>query len=219
MFKLIDEFGVTSFKIFMFYGGHGLHGASSSQHEFLMIEEDEKYDIAHFEFVMRGIQKAIAMFPDKQEESVESSADDHIDQVDEVVNEKNPVKDDNHISMTFDIVRITAQGDTVMAGKTSPNSNIQIFDGEEKLASVFSDPNGEWIWVSDFALKKGIKKFNLKHTDKFGIEHNSDQNIIVFLEGDVSEQPIIVKYSDDGPGWAEILNKQNVVDQVLVFDA
>ena len=66
--KLIDEFGVTSFKIFMFYGGHGLHGASSSQHEFLMIEEDEKYDIAHFEFVMRGIQKAIAMFPDKQEE-------------------------------------------------------------------------------------------------------------------------------------------------------
>tara|TARA_B100000686_G_C16693779_1_gene919284 strand:+ start:154 stop:1128 length:975 start_codon:yes stop_codon:yes gene_type:complete len=169
------------------------------------------------EFLLLSILTSIALlvflvFPDKQEESVESSADDHIDQVDEVVNEKNPVKDDNYISLTFDIVRITAQGDTVMAGKTSPNSNIQIFDGEEKLASVFSDPNGEWIWVSDFALKKGIKKFNLKHTDKFGIEHNSDQNIIVFLEGDASEQPIIVKYSDDGPGWAEILNKQNVVD-------
>ena len=61
---LIDKFGITSFKIFMFYGGHGLHGASSSQHEFLMIDEEEKYDIAHFEFVMRGVQKAMVEYPD-----------------------------------------------------------------------------------------------------------------------------------------------------------
>ena len=65
---LIDEFGITSFKIFMFYGGHGLHGASSSQHEFLMIDENEKYDIAHFEFVMRGVQRAIDKYPEKQED-------------------------------------------------------------------------------------------------------------------------------------------------------
>ena len=65
---LIDEFGITSFKIFMFYGGHGLHGASSNQHAFLMIGEDEKYDIAHFEFVMRGVQKAMTQYPEKQED-------------------------------------------------------------------------------------------------------------------------------------------------------
>ena len=55
---LIGEFGVPSFKIFMFYGSHGLHGRSADQGSFLMIPEDESYDIAHFEFVMRGIQKA-----------------------------------------------------------------------------------------------------------------------------------------------------------------
>ena len=60
---LIDKFGVTSFKIFMFYGGYGLHGASSSQREFLMIGENEKYDIAHFEFVMRGVQRAMLRHP------------------------------------------------------------------------------------------------------------------------------------------------------------
>jgi len=62
---LIDEFGVTSFKIFMFYGGHGLHGRSSNQHKFLMIGEDERYDYAHFEFVMRGIQAALQKYPEK----------------------------------------------------------------------------------------------------------------------------------------------------------
>jgi allantoinase len=61
---LISEFGVTSFKIFMFYGGFGLHGASSSQREFLMTPEGESYDIAHFEFVMRGIQAARQQFPE-----------------------------------------------------------------------------------------------------------------------------------------------------------
>ncbi|CAB1066097.1 Allantoinase (EC [Olavius sp. associated proteobacterium Delta 1] len=62
---LIDEFGVTSFKIFMFYGSHGLHGRSTNQHEFLMIGEDERYDYAHFEFVMRGLQGAMQQCPAK----------------------------------------------------------------------------------------------------------------------------------------------------------
>ncbi len=62
---LIDKYGVSSFKIFMFYGSHGLHGASNSQREFLMIGEDERYDVAHFEFIMRGIQAARERFPER----------------------------------------------------------------------------------------------------------------------------------------------------------
>ncbi|MEU6040829.1 dihydroorotase family protein [Actinomadura sp. NPDC047616] len=55
---LVEEHGVTSFKIFMFYGGHGLHGRSSSQSDFLTTPPGERYDLAHFEFVMRGVQAA-----------------------------------------------------------------------------------------------------------------------------------------------------------------
>jgi allantoinase len=62
---LIERHGVASFKIFMFYGSHGLHGASNAQREFLMIGEDERYDVAHFEFVMRALQKAREAMPGK----------------------------------------------------------------------------------------------------------------------------------------------------------
>lgn len=62
---LIERYGVASFKIFMFYGSHGLHGRSDSQRDFLMIGEDERYDLAHFEFVMRGVQAARERFPDR----------------------------------------------------------------------------------------------------------------------------------------------------------
>jgi len=62
--QLVD-YGIPSFKIFMFYGGYGLHGRSSSQNEFLMIGPDDRYDIAHFEFIMRSAQRLMDKFPDK----------------------------------------------------------------------------------------------------------------------------------------------------------
>jgi allantoinase len=59
----VEKLGVTSFKIFMFYGGHGLHGSSNDQSKFLMSGPDDRYDLAHFEFIMRGVQRARERFP------------------------------------------------------------------------------------------------------------------------------------------------------------
>lgn len=65
---LVSQHGVTSFKVFMFYGNYGLHGRSADQNSFLMIPEGERYDYAHFEFVMRGVQRAREQFPDLADE-------------------------------------------------------------------------------------------------------------------------------------------------------
>ena len=61
---LAVEHGVTSFKIFMFYGGYGLHGKSASQNEFLMLGPDDRYDIAHFEFIMRSARAIVEKHPE-----------------------------------------------------------------------------------------------------------------------------------------------------------
>jgi allantoinase len=60
---LVGKHGVTSFKVFMFYGSHGLHGRSQDQNSFLMLPEGDRYDYAHFEFVMRGVQAAREAYP------------------------------------------------------------------------------------------------------------------------------------------------------------
>ena len=56
MEALAVQHGVPSFKIFMFYGGYGLHGQADAdeQRRFLMIGPEEAYDLAHFEFVLRS---------------------------------------------------------------------------------------------------------------------------------------------------------------------
>jgi allantoinase len=61
---LATEHGVTSFKIFMFYGGYGLHGKSDQQNQFLMLGPDDRYDIAHFEFVMRAARAVMDRRPE-----------------------------------------------------------------------------------------------------------------------------------------------------------
>jgi allantoinase len=64
MQMLFEEYGIGSFKIFMFYGGYGLHGLSDQQSIFLMINKEERYDFAHFEFIMRGLTKLRELHPE-----------------------------------------------------------------------------------------------------------------------------------------------------------
>jgi len=65
MEPLVTEHGVTSFKIFMFYGGYGLHGTFVAAERFLMIGPDETYDIAHFEFIMRSHSVLMEKYPEQ----------------------------------------------------------------------------------------------------------------------------------------------------------
>ena len=64
---LFKEQGVTSFKIFMFYGGYGLHGMSDQQNLFLMINKEDRYDFAHFEFIMRGLTQLRENYPEAKD--------------------------------------------------------------------------------------------------------------------------------------------------------
>jgi allantoinase len=66
MEMLATEFGVPSFKIFMFYGGYGLHGkaGAGAQSQFLMLDEGDRYDLAHFEFIMRSAGRLMKNHPD-----------------------------------------------------------------------------------------------------------------------------------------------------------
>jgi allantoinase len=65
MEALATTHGVPSFKIFMFYGGYGLHGQAGDdeQRRFLMVGPDDHYDLAHFEFIMRAAARIRARHP------------------------------------------------------------------------------------------------------------------------------------------------------------
>jgi allantoinase len=65
MEMLLTDHGVPSFKIFMFYGGYGLHGKTDTdaQRRFLILDDDDSYDFAHFEFIMRSARRLMLKYP------------------------------------------------------------------------------------------------------------------------------------------------------------
>jgi len=114
----------------------------------------------------------------------------------------------DNIELTFDIVRLDKKGDVVIAGKTSPNIKVDILDGNETLASVFSDSNGDWVWVSEKSLPEGIKRFNLKHFDGED-EFFSHQNIIILREKNKYLSSKILRFSKDSS--LEIINNNQKI--------
>ncbi|XWX05472.1 dihydroorotase family protein [Aggregatilineales bacterium SYSU G02658] len=51
-------------EVFMFYGLHGLHGRSDTQSKWLMLEEGDHYDLAHFDFICREAARLQAAYPE-----------------------------------------------------------------------------------------------------------------------------------------------------------
>jgi allantoinase len=65
---LITECGAPNFgEVFMFYGLHGLHGKSDTQHKWLMLDEGDHYDLAHFDFICREAARLQEKYPNLAE--------------------------------------------------------------------------------------------------------------------------------------------------------
>ena len=107
------------------------------------------------------------------EKKIENKTELNDSLVDEILNED--------VLLKFDLVRLEPSGDVIIAGKTEPEIKIDIFDGNEKLSSVISDSHGDWVWISEKRIEKGIKRFRLQHTDTSGKIISSEENIIVFF--------------------------------------
>ena len=120
------------------------------------------------------------------------------------------------IPVTFDIIRISQDGDAVMAGKSEPNLEIFLFENKKKIASFFSDANGEWVWISESPLTQGLKVFNVRCFEA-GKEFESSQEIYVLGDNMSSKKPIVLKLDSSNLDDIDIYNT-DYIDNSLTLD-
>ncbi len=63
---------------------------------------------------------------------------------------------------TFDIVRISPDGNAVIAGRAVPGAEVTVLDGGKPIGKVIADARGEWVLVPVRPLGAGGRKLSLR---------------------------------------------------------
>ena len=58
---------------------------------------------------------------------------------------------------TFDVVRVTRDGNAVIAGRAEPGATVTVLDQGLPLGTVTADPNGEWVLIPQRQLDAGAR--------------------------------------------------------------
>ena len=63
---------------------------------------------------------------------------------------------------SFDIVRVTPRGETVVAGRASPNTQVALLDNGRPIAHAQADPSGQFVLLPDKPLPAGGQELSLQ---------------------------------------------------------
>jgi len=119
---------------------------------------------------------------------------------------------------TFDVVRVTPEGDAVIAGRAKPKSTVVIIDNGQFVGQLDADDRGEWVFVPDRPLEPGSRQLSLEQKtpgDKKPVL--SDDVVVVVVPAknqDIAGQPaklptqaLALKFPRQGDGPSTILQK------------
>lgn len=115
----------------------------------------------------------------------------------------------------FDIVRVSPTGETVVAGRASPGSEVTIMSGETVLGSAKADNRGEWVILPEKPLAPGNHELGLVARAE-GQEPTSSKDVVVVVvpepskdiagrEGDAAGQALALAVPRQGEGGATVL--------------
>ncbi len=96
----------------------------------------------------------------------------------------------------FDVVRVDAKGNTVMAGRAVPNSNVIILDGETEVGRVVADKNGEWVFTPDQPLAPGTRQLSLRMIA--GGKTTTSDKVVVMSVPEQGGEVLIVEQAREG---------------------
>jgi LysM repeat protein len=98
---------------------------------------------------------------------------------------------------SFDVVRIDAKGNTVMAGRAAPGAVVVILDDDREIARVTADQNGEWVFTPDTPLPAGAHQLSLK-VEQPGGPALVSANVVVMSVPEQGGEVLIVEQARDG---------------------
>lgn len=105
---------------------------------------------------------------------------------------------------SFDVVRIDPQGNTVMAGRAAPDSEVVIRDGDQVVGRAKADARGEWVFLPEEPLAPGSRELSLEATAPDGGSKTS-KDVVVLVVPERGDGPTLALRTDREGGASRLL--------------
>jgi nucleoid-associated protein YgaU len=105
----------------------------------------------------------------------------------------------------FDVVRVDAQGNTVLAGRAAPGASVTIKSGDSVIGTAKADSQGAFVILPENPLKPGAQEFSLSETTATGTTIAAAGTVSVNVPAAAGQQPLAVA---SGPNGSAVLTGQ-----------
>jgi len=121
-------------------------------------------------------------------------------------------------AVSIDLAQVTPGGEAVFAGKSAPNAQVTVFEGDVVLGTTTANADGEWVVVPEKALGPGEHLVSVGATDETGDtavasltlaikvgDTEDEQPLVALLPQSESDVPKLLQSPDDKPEAATIV--------------
>lgn len=93
---------------------------------------------------------------------------------------------------SFDVVRVDARGNAVIAGRGAPGAEVALLANQNELTRTAITSAGEWVIILQNPLPTGTVELSLLMRTPDGQEVRSDQVVVVSVPASRDETPLVV---------------------------
>ncbi len=109
----------------------------------------------------------------------------------------------------FDVVRVEASGDAVIAGVAEPGAAVVVTSGDNVVGETVADDSGSWVIVTETPLDPGAHTLRVESGNGHGEIMQSDTVVVVAvpqepLEGETGDV-LTVMMNDENSGEVEVI--------------
>lgn len=120
----------------------------------------------------------------------------------------------------FDVVRIDPDGNTVIAGRAVPGTDVAILDAGKEIGHARADERGEWVFLPDHALPSGSRELSLRGVDEKGAAVES-RDVVVLVVPDQKGGKTLAVRTDRETGTSTVLQGTSPIPagSVIILDS
>ncbi len=97
------------------------------------------------------------------------------------------------------MVRVTPEGEAVIAGRAEPGATVEIVEGGEVIAKTRADTRGEWVAIPEKPIEPGTRELSLVEKTESGKTTESDSVVVLAIPEKTPPQPAPPAATEEAP--------------------